>query len=67
MNSNEAYKKMEGVVKDIDPTAKELAKLTIEVVNRNYLEHSMVHFYDEVINTLQLKVAQIKYKNLKNQ
>lgn len=67
MQSKEAYKKIENIVLEIDPTAKELAQLVIDVVDRNYLEHSMVHFYDAVIDKLALKVAQIKYRNLNDQ
>jgi hypothetical protein len=67
MEYNEAYKKIEKIVLEIDPTAKELAQLVIDVVDRNYLEHSMVHFYDAVIDKLAMKVAQIKYRNLNDQ
>jgi hypothetical protein len=67
MEYNEAYKKIEKIVLEIDPTAKELAQLVIDVVDRNYLEHSMVHFYDAVTDKLALKVAQIKYRNLNDQ
>jgi hypothetical protein len=66
MQSNEAYKKMEEVVLEIDPTAKELADLIVDVIDRNYLEHSMVHFYDEVNNRLWRKVAREKYRISKN-
>lgn len=67
MEYNEAYKKIEKIVLEIDPTANWLAELVIDVVDRNYLEHSMVHFYDAVIDKLALKVAQIKYRNLNDQ
>jgi hypothetical protein len=64
--NNEAYKKLEKAVLDIDPTAKELANLIVDAVDRNYLEQSVVHFYDAIIDNLSLRVAQIKWKNLKN-
>ena len=67
MKYGESVRKLEGAVKEIDPTAKELAELVIAVVDRNYLEHSMVHFYDAVIDKLSLKIAQIKLRNLNNQ
>lgn len=67
MKYGESVRKLEGIVKDIDPTAKELAKLVTAVIDRNYLEHSMVHFYDAVIDELSLKVARIKLRNLNNQ
>jgi hypothetical protein len=64
MQSNEAYKKIEEVVLEIDPTAKELADLIVDVIDRNYLEHSLVHFYDAIIDRLTIRVAQIKLRNL---
>ena len=66
MQSNEAYKKMEKVVIEIDPTGQQLADLIVEVLERNYLSHSMVQFYDVVDKRLFLKVAQIKYKKFKD-
>lgn len=66
MRYGESVRKLEGVVKDIDPTAKELAKLVTTVLDRNYLDHSKVHFYDAIVEELSLKVARIKWKNLKN-
>jgi len=62
----ESLRKLEDVVKDIDPTAKELANLIVDAVDRNYLEHSVVHFYDAILDNLSLRVARIKWKNLKN-
>ena len=67
MKYGESLRKLEGAVKEIDPTAKELAELVIAVIDRNYLEHSKVHFYDAVIDKLSLKIAQIKLRNLNNQ
>jgi len=61
--SNESYKKLEKAVLDIDPTAKELADMIVDVVDRNYLEHSLVHFYDAILENLGLRVAQIKLRN----
>lgn len=66
MQSNEAYKKLEKVVVEIDPTGQQLADLIVEVLERNYLSHSMVQFYDVVDKRLFLKVAQIKYKTFKD-
>lgn len=66
MQSNEAYKKLEKVVVEIDPTGQQLADLIVEVLERNYLSHSMVQFYDVVDKRLFLKVAQIKYKKFKD-
>lgn len=66
MKYEKSLRKLEDVVKDIDPTAKELAELIVDVVDRNYLEHSLVHFYDAIVEELSLKVARIKWKNLKN-
>ena len=66
MQSNEAYKKMEKVVREIDPTGQQLAELIVDVLERNYLEHSMVQFYDVVDKRLFLKSAQIKYKTFKD-
>ncbi len=66
MQSNEAYKKLEKVILDIDPTAKELADLIVDVIDRNYLEHSMVHFYDAIADRLTIRVAQIKLRNVKS-
>ena len=66
MQSNEAYKKLEKVVVEIDPTGQQLADLIVEVLERNYLSHSMVQFYDVVDKHLFLKVAQIKYKTFKD-
>lgn len=66
MQSNEAYKKLEKVVVEIDPTGQQLADLIVEVLERNYLSHSMVQFYDVVDKRLFLKVAQIKYKRFKD-
>lgn len=66
MQSNEAYKKLEKVVVEIDPTGQQLADLIVEVLERNYLSHSMVQFYDVVDERLFLKVAQIKYKKFKD-
>lgn len=65
MQSNEAYKKLEKVVVEIDPTGQQLADLIVAVLERNYLSHSMVQFYDVVDERLFLKVAQIKYKTFK--
>lgn len=67
MKYGESLRKLEATTKEVDPTAKELANLIIDVVDRNYLEHSMVHFYDAVIDKLSLKIAQIKLRNLNNQ
>ena len=67
MKYAESLRKLEATTKEVDPTAKELANLIIDVVDRNYLEHSMVHFYDAVIDKLSLKIAQIKLRNLNNQ
>lgn len=62
MKSNEAYKKLEKVVVEIDPTGQQLADLIVEVLERNYLSHSMVQFYDVVDKRLWRNVAQIKYQ-----
>ncbi len=62
MQSNEAYKKLEKVVVEIDPTGQQLADLIVEVLERNYLSNSMVQFYDVVDKRLWRKVAQIKYQ-----
>ena len=67
MKYGESLRKLEAITEEIDPTAKELANLIIDVVDRNYLEHSMVYFYDTVIEELSLKVARIKFRNLNNQ
>lgn len=66
MQSNESYKKLEKVVIEIDPTGQQLAELIVDVLERNYLSHSMVQFYDVVDKRLFLKSAQIKYKAFKN-
>lgn len=66
MQSNEAYKKLEKVVVEIDPTGQQLAELIVDVLERNYLSNSMVQFYDVVDKRLFLKVAQIKYKKFKD-
>lgn len=66
MQSNEAYKKLEKVVIEIDPTGQQLAELIVDVLERNYLSNSMVQFYDVVDKRLFLKVAQIKYKRFKD-
>ena len=66
MQSNEAYKKLEKVVIEIDPTGQQLAELIVDVLERNYLSHSMVQFYDVVDDRLFLKVARIKYKTFKD-
>ena len=66
MQSNEAYKKLEKVVIEIDPTGQQLAELIVDVLERNYLSHSMVQFYDVVYDRLFLKVARIKYKTFKD-
>ncbi len=66
MQSNKAYKKLEKVVVEIDPTGQQLADLIVEVLERNYLSSSMVQFYDVVDKRLFLKVAQIKYKKFKD-
>lgn len=65
MQSNEAYKKLEKVVVEIDPTGQQLADLIVDVLERNYLSHSTVQFYDVVDERLFMKVAQIKYKTFK--
>ena len=66
MQSNEAYKKLEKVVIEIDPTGQQLAELIVEVLERNYLSHSMVQFYDVVDDRMFLRVARIKYKTFKD-
>ena len=66
MKYGESVRKLEGVVKDIDPTAKELAELITAVLDRNYLNYSKVYFYDAIVEELSLKVARIKWENLKN-
>ena len=66
MQSNEAYKKLEKVVIEIDPTGQQLAELILDVLERNYLSHSMVQFYDVVDDRLFLRVARIKYKTFKD-
>lgn len=66
MQSNEAYKKLEKVIVEIDPTGQQLAELIVDVLERNYLSHSMVQFYDVVDERLFMKVAQIKYKTFKD-
>ena len=66
MQSNEAYKKLEKVVIEIDPTGQQLAELIVDVLERNYLSNSMVQFYDVVDKRLFLKSAQIKYKTFKD-
>jgi len=66
MQSNEAYKKLEKVVVEIDPTGQQLAELILDVLERNYLSHSMVQFYDVVDDRLFLRVARIKYKTFKD-
>jgi len=66
MQSNEAYKKLEKVVIEIDPTGQQLAELIVDVLERNYLSHSMVQFYDVVDDRLFMRVARIKYKTFKD-
>lgn len=66
MQSNEEYKKLEKVVIEIDPTGQQLAELILDVLERNYLSHSMVQFYDVVDDRLFLRVARIKYKTFKD-
>lgn len=66
MQSNEAYKKLEKVIVEIDPTGQQLAELIVDVLERNYLSHSMVQFYDVVDERLFMKVAQIKYKKFED-
>jgi hypothetical protein len=66
MQSNEAYKKLEKVVVEIDPTGQQLAELILDVLERNYLSHSMVQFYDVVDDRLFMRVARIKYKTFKD-
>jgi len=66
MQSNEAYKKLEKVVIEIDPTGQQLAELILDVLERNYLSHSMVQFYDVVDDRLFMRVARIKYKTFKD-
>lgn len=66
MQSNEAYKKLEKVIVEIDPTGQQLAELIVDVLERNYLSNSMVQFYDVVDKRLFLKVAQIKYKKFED-
>ncbi len=66
MQSNEAYKKLEKVVIEIDPTGQQLAELIVDVLERNYLSNSMVQFYDVVDDRMFMKVAQIKYKTFKD-
>jgi hypothetical protein len=66
MQSNEAYKKLEEVVLEIDPTGSELADLIVDVLDNHYLLISSVRFYDEVNNRLWRKVAREKYRISKN-
>ena len=66
MQSKEAYKKLEKVVIEIDPTGQQLAELILDVLERNYLSHSMVQFYDVVDDRLFMRVARIKYKTFKD-
>jgi len=64
--NNEAYKKLEEVVLEIDPTGSELADLIVDVLDNHYLLISSVRFYDEVNNRLWRKVAREKYRISKN-
>ena len=64
--NNEAYKKLEEVVLEIDPTGSELADLIVYVLDNHYLLISSVRFYDEVNNRLWRKVAREKYRISKN-
>jgi hypothetical protein len=66
MQSKEAYKKLEKVVLDIDPTGSELADLIVDVLDNHYLLISSVRFYDEVDNRLWRKVVREKYRISKN-
>ncbi len=66
MQSKEAYKKIEKVVLEIDPTGSELADLIIDVLDNHYLLISSVRFYDQVDNRLWLKVVREKYRISKN-
>ena len=66
MQSKEAYKKLEKVVLDIDPTGSELADLIVDVLDNHYLLISSVRFYDEVNNRLWRKVVREKYRISKN-
>ena len=66
MQSNEAYKKLEKVVLEIDPTGSELADLIVDVLDNHYLLISSVRFYDAVNNRLWRKVVREKYRISKN-
>jgi hypothetical protein len=66
MQSKEAYKKIEEVVLEIDPTGSELADLIVDVLDNHYLLISSVRFYDEVDNRLWRKVVREKYRISKN-
>ena len=66
MQSKEAYKKIEEVVLEIDPTGSDLADLIVDVLDNHYLLISSVRFYDEVDNRLWRKVVREKYRISKN-